>query len=231
MGSYTTLDMIDDLTKEEMDSSVRIGFGPAKPNEFGYDQSWSMSSINDNANLRDIHLFLGKEGATYDILSFSFFDPFGLKIYDENGNTIELNSEFDDFDLSLNGINYSTDYINQWKAPYSGIYYIDASWNQGLFYTGHGLSIFEDNEFAVNSVSRNDLNVIYNWAENEYKELLPQNKESEYIYGFYARKYENFNAVGEKDGNIYFYDGTNSFEDGQLILVGAAIDLFNLANS
>ena len=36
---------------------------------------------------------------------------------------------------------------------------------------------------------------------------MPTHKDSQEIEGYYARMYDNGNAVGEKDGNIHYYDG------------------------
>jgi len=59
---------------------------------------------------------------------------------------------------------------------------------------------------------------LYNWAESIYSDLFPNHPASQDVFGYYARVYENGNALGEQDDHIYFYDG-NSIE-----LVGTVND-------
>lgn len=92
-----------------------------------------------------MYKFTATEGATYSITSASFFDPYLLRIYDKSGNTIVANDEADDLTPTLVGTAYFySDTIFFWQAPYSGTFYVDASWNQGNFYTAYYLGIFED---------------------------------------------------------------------------------------
>ncbi|UJP04704.1 MAG: hypothetical protein LZF61_07500 [Nitrosomonas sp.] len=48
---------------------------------------------------------------------------------------------------------------------------------------------------------------LFNWAESAFSDLFPGRQESIEISGYYARLYESGNALGEQNGNIYFYDG------------------------
>lgn len=50
---------------------------------------------------------------------------------------------------------------------------------------------------------------LFNWAESTYDSLFPNHPASQEIFGFYARIYENGNALGEQDDNIYYYDGNS----------------------
>lgn len=59
---------------------------------------------------------------------------------------------------------------------------------------------------------------IFNWAESISSDLLPNHSESINISGYYARIYENGNAVGEQNDNLYFYDGNS------IALVGSVND-------
>lgn len=59
---------------------------------------------------------------------------------------------------------------------------------------------------------------LFNWAESIYSDLFPDQPGSTEILGYYARLYENGNALGEQDGSIYFYDGN------AIILVGTVND-------
>ena len=55
---------------------------------------------------------------------------------------------------------------------------------------------------------------VFNWGEDVFASLFPNHPESQDIFGYHARIYENGNALGEQEGNIYFYDGDS------IILVG-----------
>lgn len=59
---------------------------------------------------------------------------------------------------------------------------------------------------------------LYNWAESIYSDLFPNHPTSQDVFGYYARVYENGNALGEQDDHIYFYDGNS------ITLVGTADD-------
>ncbi|MCW5599183.1 MAG: hypothetical protein KIT59_08750 [Nitrosomonas sp.] len=48
---------------------------------------------------------------------------------------------------------------------------------------------------------------LYNWAESIYSDLFPNHPTSQDVFGYYARVYENGNALGEQNDHIYFYDG------------------------
>lgn len=48
---------------------------------------------------------------------------------------------------------------------------------------------------------------VFNWAENIYPSLFSNHPVSQEIEGYYARLYENGNALGELNENIYFYNG------------------------
>lgn len=87
-----------------------------------WDYQASFSTSADFASLDDIFAFNAISGATYDIFSNSFFDPFILQLYDQSGNLLALDSGEG---------SYGTDWIQDYVATYSGIHYIDASWHQG----------------------------------------------------------------------------------------------------
>lgn len=145
-SQYTTIDYIPDLTASQMSRAGILSFTPYTGSDTsGRDFEASVVGIDSYALLHDTYKFTAKEGASYDIVSVSYFDPFLLTIYDAQGNAIVANSESDDGpDVSLSGVYYSRDIIWNWKAPYTGTYYVSASWNQGNFYKAYGLGIYED---------------------------------------------------------------------------------------
>jgi hypothetical protein len=52
-----------------------------------------------------------------------------------------------------------------------------------------------------------DCDDLFDWGEATYKDIMPTHKDSYAIEDYYARIYDNGQAVGEKNGNIYHYDG------------------------
>lgn len=128
--SYTIID--DDepplffLTAAERASANLLSFQvyvPPSPNTIvTWDYEAFYSTAADFASLDDIFYFYAFEGATYDIFSGSFFDPFVLQLYDQNGNLLELDG---------GAGSYGTDWIQDYVATYSGLHYVDASWHQG----------------------------------------------------------------------------------------------------
>ncbi len=87
-----------------------------------FENKATFASVEDNALLRDDFKFFATEGATYFISSGSFFDPFILRLYDNNRN----------FLASDDGQGFEgSDTIYGYQATYTGYHYVSASWNQG----------------------------------------------------------------------------------------------------
>jgi len=149
MSAYATLDHLPDLTLNQMALARTLAFQPYFAASTGWDRVASVNGLNSGAILHSIYKFTAVAGATYDLFSTSFFDPFLLRIYDRSGNTIVANHEGDDgAPFTLSGVSYQNDVIFNWVAPYSGTYYVDASWNQGSFYKYYSLNIYEDKDTA-----------------------------------------------------------------------------------
>lgn len=150
MNSYPTLDYLTDLTSSEMAAARPLAFKPYQFSGSGWDYQAQVVGDESYALLHDTYKFTAKKGATYDIFSVSYFDPFLLRVYDYLGNTIVANNEADDGpDMELSGVYYSNDTIFDWVAPYTGTYYVAANWNQGNYYKFYGLSIYEDIDTAI----------------------------------------------------------------------------------
>lgn len=145
---YTTLDYLPDLTVAEKLNAGALVFALDPTPSQGWDYSASVYGEEDNALSHSLYRFNAIAGATYDIFSISYFDPYLLRIYDQFGNAMVVNDENDDsVDLELpDGGLYSHDDLYAWVAPYSGAYYVNASWNQGVAYTVYGLAIYEDRD-------------------------------------------------------------------------------------
>ena len=112
MSNYNTLDYLTDLTPAAISSARQLTFNKSSPNGVGWDSTASFSSNAPYAIINDTFYFYAIEGAIYDIISTSYFDPFLLRIYDSTGNTLIANNEADDgADFYLSDAYYSNDII------------------------------------------------------------------------------------------------------------------------
>ncbi len=67
-------------------------------------------------------------------------------------------------------------------------------------------------------------------GETIYLGLFPEHKESINIFGYYARTYSTGDAVAEKNGNIYYYDGGADGTD-EIVQVGTVSDYLTQATA
>lgn len=143
MTTYPRIDYLDSLASNQINSAILLTFAQYVPpiNSLGDMLDWDFaaffSTSADSKSSRDMFIFEGAAGATYDIFSESFFDPFALQLFDEQGKVIATNDS--------NGEAYGIDHI-EFVAPYDGRYYIDASWHQGFadINKSASLSVYED---------------------------------------------------------------------------------------
>lgn len=141
MGTYTTLDYLSQFmpTAAQMSAAKTLSFSTYVPTNTAlgiYDNQALYYESGDYAALRDLFKVNFTEGATYLVYSSSYFDPFLLSIHDNQGRFIAVD----------NGTAYGSDLINSFVAPYTGTYYVNASWDQGSA-SSHKfvyLSIYED---------------------------------------------------------------------------------------
>ena len=134
--AYSTLDYLPHLTQSQISTAGNFVFAA--------DGTAIVGGIESFAILHSVYAFNAVEGASYAFSSTSFFDPYLLRLYDQAGSTILANDESDDGSgVVLSGITYFQDVIS-WVAPYSGIFYVDASWHQGSYYTFHALQSIQD---------------------------------------------------------------------------------------
>lgn len=150
---YATLDYLPDLTFSQMATARTLTFKPHSVPSIGWDRVADVYGDNSFAILHSLYKFTAMQGATYDLFSTSHLDPYLLRIYDQYGNAIVANSESDDgapVYLPSAGGSYSQDVIFDWVAPYSGTYYVDASWNQGSFFKYYSLNLYEDKDTVSN---------------------------------------------------------------------------------
>jgi hypothetical protein len=151
MTPYTTLDYLPDLTASQMLNARSLSFKPYSVPSVGWDRVAEVYGENAAALLHSVYKFTAVKGATYDLFSTSYFDPYLLRIYDLNGNTMVANDEKDDgagINLTAAGGRFEQDVIYKWVAPYSGTYFVEASWNQGSYFKYYSLNIYEDKDSA-----------------------------------------------------------------------------------
>ncbi len=229
MLDYDTLDHLPDLPADNP--------APASLIFRTYVENGTFHGVFDNIAesyagifLTDLAFFAANKGATYSVLSESFFDPDLLKVYDHLGNAIaadEENTVIDPSHALRHGFfdfpDASYDVVT-FVAPYTGKYFVDADWQQGSTTDEQlvSLKVYED----LDTIPASDIDRIYDWGESQYTELLPEHQRSvDNVFGYYARLYSNGNALGEKNDNLYFY----SAETDQIILLGTTSDFIETA--
>lgn len=206
-NDYTSVNL-PGLTSNEISSAAQLIFQGSPPNGAGWDIEANFASRDSNALLHSQYKFNATEGNTLDVFSISYYDPYVLRIFDENGNILIANSESNDppdSQFQMDGKGHGVDFIQDFVAPYTGTYFVEASWNQGTIYKFHELIIGIDTDTTLDQKA----DQIFSWAEANYPTLFSDHPQSQEIDGFHARFYfDSETALGEKDGNIYFYDAT-----------------------
>ncbi|MDR9440413.1 MAG: DUF4214 domain-containing protein [Halomonas sp.] len=125
------------ISADEMSGANRLTFKPYETSSelIGWDNHAYDGTSQDYALLDDLYVAEFQEGATYDIFSHSYFDPFILILYDKNGDVVAVDNDEG---------SYGTDIIFDFEAKYTGDYYVSASWDQGAYYDYVSISIYED---------------------------------------------------------------------------------------
>ena len=139
MATYRTLTYLDAYrpSASAMSSAPTLNFNRASQTflQLGYENVAEFYESGSYASLRDLFKVNLTEGNKYFIYSSSFFDPFILSLHDVNGAFLATDS----------GTSYGSDVI-YYTAPYTGSYYVDASWDQGSASRNKfvSLSVYED---------------------------------------------------------------------------------------
>ncbi|NEX23492.1 hypothetical protein G3480_24945 [Thiorhodococcus mannitoliphagus] len=94
--TYTTIDYLPDLTASEMATASKLTFQEYTYAENDWDFRAYYGTSEDYAGLKDLFVWTAVKGATYDIFSHSFFEPFLIQVYDFEGNVIAVESGRDD---------------------------------------------------------------------------------------------------------------------------------------
>lgn len=230
MTNNETIDTIPDLIDSQISAATRLEFSVYSL-DGGGSLGWdNRANYSTNSTMKSpIFVFDGKVGATYDISSSIGWDEPAASVilYDNNGDAVAKSTEQ----------SIGSDYIWNFVAPYAGDYYIRSTWDSPT--NIDNISVYEDvdtipvdplppvitdpvDQPVIDPVS--DIDRIYNWGESIYTDLFPEHQESQDdVFGYYARLYPNGDALGEKDGGIYYYDG-GAGGSGEVVLVGGISD-------
>ena len=122
---YQTLDFYGRLSTSERLDAPHLNLSPhSVPGAgWGFDQAAVYVANYAGAAADAVFSFTARAGAIYSITSASYLDPDVLLVFDDAGYAILDDDGFGP---------YGTDHIS-FVAPYSGTFYIDASWVQGEF--------------------------------------------------------------------------------------------------
>ncbi len=132
--AYDSIPYLPLLGVADMDDAAHLAFGPRVADD-GYDNQATFSSTDPNAGRFPVFSFTAIEGALYTVTSGSGFDPRHLVVYDAEGYPIAQDDGFGP--VGEDGLSF--------VAPYSGTYYVDASWRQAAAPNGHvELAILEE---------------------------------------------------------------------------------------
>lgn len=221
MINDNTNSTLPNLTSSQMVSAQQITFQKSAPNGAGWDVEANIAGRESNALLHSLYKFNASEGDTLDLFSVSFLDPFLLRVYDKSGNILVTNNESNDpadSKFMVDGVGHGVDFVEDFMATYTGTYYVEASWNQGSFYTFYDLIIGVDADTTLDQRA----DKIFSWAENQYSDLFSGHPQSLEIAGYHARIYaDSGTALGmDGTGDIYFYDAWTEI----ITLVGTVND-------
>ncbi|MEN9865985.1 MAG: hypothetical protein RL748_1575, partial [Pseudomonadota bacterium] len=167
---YLISDGVASLSANQLAQAAPLSLlGFAQPDQPFENFAFSEGNAFD-ASTSTIFRFEAVAGATYRFLSIRHQDPQQLTVYDKHGNPIVLNVEEDDDPNVLleDGVPYEQDSIDNWHAPYSGTYYLNAGWQNDDFYPAYGVAVFEDLGHAVPGDARfsgSDKNEIFDSAD------------------------------------------------------------------
>ncbi|MDQ1812481.1 DUF4214 domain-containing protein [Massilia sp. CCM 9210] len=123
--TYKTIDSLPDLNATQMRLAQNLAFVPVSmPSPIA---DWDLQTYFMDFAARtpgdDVFAFSATAGSVYDIHSRSARDPSMIKVYDRFGNAIAA-----EYDLEVHGDHSA--YLDNFIAPYSGIYYVSAGWVQ-----------------------------------------------------------------------------------------------------
>ncbi|TXI17443.1 MAG: hypothetical protein E6Q62_09010 [Nitrosomonas sp.] len=106
--------------------------------------------------------------------------------------------------ISMLGVDESGEQIlYKPSVPFALVFHINAQKNFDSLALSQALNVVP--EVKLNEYSRMD--ALFDWAESRYGQLFPHQAESRFIFGYYARCYDNSVCIGSKDSRIYTAGG------------------------
>lgn len=87
--------------------------------------------------------------------------------------------------------------------PFALVFHINAQQGFDLLALSEALKVAPD----IQLNDYNHIDTLFDWAESQFNHLFPHPVDSRFIFGFYARCYNNAVCVGSKDGKIYTAGG------------------------
>lgn len=128
---YQTLDFYGRLSSYERVNALHLNLTPYAARSWGYDNVAVYTASYAGADQDAVFSFTARAGAVYSITSSSYLDPDVLLVFDDAGYAI-----VDDDGWGAYGSDHAS-----FVAPYSGTFYIDASWAQGAFASQQAVSL------------------------------------------------------------------------------------------
>lgn len=117
--AYDAIPYLPLLDVADMNDARHLLFGPRLGDD-GYDNQAIFTSTAPGEGGFPVFSFTAVEGALYTVTSESWFDPYHLVVYDNAGNPIAEDDGWGP--AGQDGLSFI--------APYTGKYYVDASWQQ-----------------------------------------------------------------------------------------------------
>jgi len=197
MPSYYTYDNLPDLLPSDKNIATRLTFTKNTNPSYSWENEAFYSTRRDYALLYDTFVFEGVEGASYDVISSSFFDPFILLAYDSLGNVIAVDD---------GALDYGYDHAS-FIAPYTGTYYISASWDQGYADANKFVSVavFEE----LGTVPVKEQNIVVGTSDRDW---IAGTHVDDIVDGgagvdtFAVSRQREMYSVNKKDGVITVFD-------------------------
>ncbi|TWI67752.1 uncharacterized protein DUF4214 [Pseudoduganella lurida] len=128
---YETIPDLPLLGYADMNGADRLRFGPHLEDD-GYENEAVFAANDFHAN--PVFRFTAVGGALYTVTADSHFDPYHLVLYDDYGYPIAEDDGWGP--VGQDGLSFI--------APYSGTYYVDASWAQHSLDAAVSLAVLED---------------------------------------------------------------------------------------
>ena len=132
------------LSLGQIISAGHLDFPKNSPDTVGGNYLATAFGREPSAVVHSVYSFNATAGATLDLFSTSYFEPFILKLSDAQGRIIATN----DVNAHLSGpiadVTYSVDSILGYVAPYTGVYYVDASWHQDSTFPFYSVTVAQD---------------------------------------------------------------------------------------